>query len=255
MSRILPSRSSRWWKRAIWVLVTASLVGAMVAIYIYLRPFPPLLAQPVEIELEAGKRYTIGPLPLGGRYRLRACDHATELRVSVGEWSSGWVRLPVNPLDLPARDLRIDGRAGGTLVLEASTPTGRLLLLSEHSPVTCRGDDPADTAYSRRCTSQGVPPFDCGEETLSRYDREALELLGAELMARYGAPVDRSPLVHRFKKMRWYHPDRHFSRKNLPERIRDCLARIESLAPRAPAPGSLPFLKGDLEEEAASSSP
>ena len=235
--------SNNLWKRLAWALVVAALIGSLAGIYAYLRPAPPVLAEPVELALEAGKRYQVDHLPLGGRYRLRACDHATEIRVGVGRWNTGWIRLPVNPMDLPSRDIRIDGRAGGTLVLEARTPTGRLLLMNEHAASTCRGDEPTDLAYPARRVSRGWPPFDCEEETLSRYDREALEWLRAELLARFGAPKGTVPLVDRFTRKRWYHKVNDFSSKALPEEALNCLERIEKLVPQAPEPGSLPFVQ------------
>ena len=230
--------------RIIWVIVVAILLTTVISIYRFLLPAPNLLAEAVEIELGAGGKYTLEPLPMGGRYRLRACDHATELRSDIGKWSSGWIRLPVNPSDLDERDLLIDGRTGGTLRIQARTPTGRLLLLRARSKATCRGDDPLDLDFATRRQANRLPPFDCEEETLSRYDREGLEFLGSEIRARHGAPLDDADIA-RFSKARWYKKDKSYNDDRLSEEELSCLERLAKLAQEAPGPGALPEMKPD----------
>src|SRR5262245_44088948 len=131
MSEPATERRRHMIRRVVWTSVAFALLGTVTAIYRFLTPAPRQLAGPEWIELEAGDHFEVEALPMGLRYRLRACDRGTPITVTMGTWTSGQASLAANPVDDPQSDLRIDGRSGGTLRIEAQSPTGRLLLFRE----------------------------------------------------------------------------------------------------------------------------
>jgi len=128
---------SRLWKQVAWVLVALALLACVIAIYRYLTPSPRQLAVPERFSLEGSQHFVLDSLPMGKYYRLRACENREEVKVTNGPWTSTWVTLDANPQDEPKLDLRIDGRHGGELIIEARASTGLLLLFLDKSTAEC----------------------------------------------------------------------------------------------------------------------
>ncbi len=209
----------------LWGVVVLALALTVTAIYIFLRPVPAHLAEPERISLAAGQKFALSDLPMGIKYRLRACEKKAIVKVSIGPWTSGWTEVLPNPLDDVRRDLRIDGRSGGELILEAKDETGRLLLFKHRAKASCMHVDEFAPADGKALGEPPEVPFSCDMVLLKELDRDALRAMKALLFRRAalskGLPADHV-----------------LPASALSDRQRKCLNRLEALEKSAPPSSS-----------------